>query len=839
MRERFHRGEHLFSTRTAECFRATDKASGKKVSLWLLRFPLIAESEEASYFVRRLKRIAQLDFSKPQIIGGGVDNSGVAYLVTESVSGYPLVKTGVDTAKNMRWFGDIVKAVSVLHQNGIFLGDISQDTFIVNEQQRVLAVGLMGTFEAAARQTAMLPPRETFHYVAPEQRSGSSPDIASDVYALGVYGYRLLTGRYLTVGKVVSGSVDNPVDTAPAPSSLRPDLPRWIDAILRRCLETNPNDRYSDAAELLRSMEAAQDTQLSPLGDTGWTKQVPPVKKRKNRPQKLTQIGNRESLVPVKAMNITPAVRSRKWLTAEQERLLMIFLIVCGVAGGAALAYYLSGLQLRSGTGGSLTGSSDPRAGGGGKGGEEGTVVEGIEATSLRFDSAPAELKPFLARLKANDLPPVEREQALMQLGQSENRFAYRWLVKVAYTPLEPSLRLSAQRLVISRLRRDKLEHAADVISRWLDSERQAGKDSARSTAYVLLLWACDNSRSFESRKNGLLRAFTMLPKISLQVAAALALDESQEKFTPVLRQMLSSELPGQDLSGLGIGALLFSYPALKVFLSQDVSLLFGKFSDEDLRWTARHATRGDTGIFAALAKEIINRKMLSPYESVFLEPMTRYGTLEMPETVRQGLIKAAMGQINEEQVDSFARWESPYSEAVLYAVCAAAKEESVGQDAFDILAGRVLVMEPGASLVKWVKSRYWDYRLKLLKAIGILAFVNQASTADLDYSFTALKPFMSSGLLRVLLSTSNSQLIRQTLQRFGSGMDANDLLPLLSNSYDKQVRIAAVEALKGHVELVVLQAILRAYAKEQDPEVREIYRQSHWVTREKETPPT
>ncbi len=837
VRERFHRGEHLYATRTAECFKATDKAGGRKVNLWLLRFPLIAESEEASYFVRRLKRVSQLDFSKPQIVGGGVDNSGVAYLVTEPVNGISAIKAGGDSAQCLQWFIDIIRAVSILHQNGFFFGDVSQDTFVVNEKGKLLVVALMGTFEAAARQTAMLPPRETFHYVAPEQRSGSSPDMASDVYALGVYGYRLLTGRYLLANKPVAGTAESPVDIAAAPSALRPELPRWVDGILRKCLEMNPNDRFSDAGEILRVIEEAQRTGFIASITPGWKKQSVNLPVKRKRSQKLTQVVGRVALVPAKPAAAVPALRKESWLTTEQVRLLII---ACAVVLGvvlAALLVYLLGLSGSGHEGRNASRKKESERSIGARLPEKDPVVrrEAPDPRSLPVDSAPSDLKPLIVTLSAVGVPLEEKEQALEQISQSEDPTSYSWLIAIARVRLDPALRITAQHLLISRIKRMQLPFSAQFITQWFTAEHQAGRDPTMSPVYVLLLSACDSSRSLESRKNSLQQAYSISKVLTLQLTAALALDEPGEKFTPILRQLLMNDFPKEDLKGRGVGALLFISPSLRVFLSDDVPMVLRRFSDEDLKWALLNAKRGDVGIYGALAAEIIGRKMLSPYETVFLEAVVHRRASEVPEVLRKSLIQAAMGQIDEEQVDSFARWESPLSESLLYAVCVAAKDETVGQDAFDILAGKVLVMEPGASLVKWIKSNLWEYRSKLFKSLGILAFIDRASPADIDYAFNNLRPFLSGGLFRVLISSPNRELTREVVARFGGTMPSNELLPLLGHE-DKRVRIAAVGALKGHNELIVLQAILRAYSKEQDPDVRESYRQFHWVTRERES---
>ncbi|MGE3778458.1 MAG: serine/threonine-protein kinase, partial [Pirellulaceae bacterium] len=90
-------------------------------------------------------------------------------------------------------------------------------------------------------------------YMAPEQASGRNQDVgaSADVYALGAILYELLTGRAPFVEESVMATLDA-VRTRlpPAPSRLRPGVPRDLEAICMKCLEKAPASRYRTAAEL-------------------------------------------------------------------------------------------------------------------------------------------------------------------------------------------------------------------------------------------------------------------------------------------------------------------------------------------------------------------------------------------------------------------------------------------------------------------------------------------------------------------------------------------------------------------------------------------------------------
>jgi len=177
--------------------------------------------------------------------------------------------------------------------------------------------------------------------------------------------------------------------------------------------------------------------------------------------------------------------------------------------------------------------------------------------------------------------------------------------------------------------------------------------------------------------------------------------------------------------------------------------------------------------------------------------------------------------------------------EPVLLASCATIADQALATEAFEILAGRTLQSEPAASLVKWVRTQFWQYRQRLVKAVGILGLLEIAGDGDLEFAFNQLLPFATGGgtLFRLIVNTNESRLIRMAIEKIGAVTPPEEVVALLSHK-NREVRIAAVQALKDRNELVILQGILREYNREKDEEIRQIYRDLHWVTRDREGGP-
>jgi serine/threonine-protein kinase len=98
-------------------------------------------------------------------------------------------------------------------------------------------------------------------YMSPEQASGErNPDRRADIYALGAVAYHLLTGRPPFEGRTaMQVMIAHARDPASPPSTIRPDLPADLDAVVLRCLAKCPDDRFDTADELGQALAACAD----------------------------------------------------------------------------------------------------------------------------------------------------------------------------------------------------------------------------------------------------------------------------------------------------------------------------------------------------------------------------------------------------------------------------------------------------------------------------------------------------------------------------------------------------------------------------------------------------
>jgi len=152
-----------------------------------------------------------------------------------------------------RVFRGVVEAVRYIHSHGVIHRDIKSNNVKINSagEVKLLDFGIARA-DSASRFTATGKVIGTFEYLSPEQLKGGAADARSDLWALGILFYEMITGRTPfsapTIGELytrISKAVYIP------PSGLNPSAPREMEAIIARCLKKNPADRYQSARELL------------------------------------------------------------------------------------------------------------------------------------------------------------------------------------------------------------------------------------------------------------------------------------------------------------------------------------------------------------------------------------------------------------------------------------------------------------------------------------------------------------------------------------------------------------------------------------------------------------
>ncbi len=235
-------------------YRAYDPLLDREVALKVPRFAA-DDREMMERFHREAKAAARLHH--PNIVTlyeNGQTDEG-PYLVNEFVNGVPLSQMLRENRPDLRtavdWARQIAEGLHYAHTEGIVHRDVKPANVMLNVAGRpqIMDFGLAkrsGDIESGMTMEGQIV--GTPNYMSPEQARGSIAEIGphSDQYSVGVVLYEMLCGRPPFAGNpwTIIARVANVRELPPAPRSVKPDLPRDLEACCLKAMEKEPHARY-------------------------------------------------------------------------------------------------------------------------------------------------------------------------------------------------------------------------------------------------------------------------------------------------------------------------------------------------------------------------------------------------------------------------------------------------------------------------------------------------------------------------------------------------------------------------------------------------------------------
>ncbi len=265
-----------------EVYRALDHSLDREVAIKILPTELISDVDRLERFEREAKVLASLNHPNIVTIHAVETRGDVRFFVMELISGRSLEESlEVGTPGIDQFFEQalaIAEAVGAAHARDITHRDLKPANVMVSGSGwiKVLDFGLAKTFAPPASAATDSPTEGmtqqgvvvgTLPYMSPEQLRGGPIGPASDVFSLGILLYQMATGERPFRG-------ESPIelasailrDTVQPASELREGLAEGLDAVLARCLEKNPTDRFASANEL-RDALADLRGKATPIGE--------------------------------------------------------------------------------------------------------------------------------------------------------------------------------------------------------------------------------------------------------------------------------------------------------------------------------------------------------------------------------------------------------------------------------------------------------------------------------------------------------------------------------------------------------------------------------------------
>lgn len=249
-------------------YKAVHAVTGQSVALKMLLPELLDDARLKARFVNEAQVLARFDHPNLVPLLGFFDSPRGAFIAMPFVEGITLEKMlrkqgrlDLEAARDL--VSQIASGLGAIHRKGVMHRDLKPSNILVRSDGRVRITDFgIARAIGAERITRAGMVVGTAEYLAPEQASGAThDDLRSEIYALAVLAYEMVTGRvpfrHPNAAQVLIKHVRS---VPPPPSTVRPDLPKAVEAVILRGLAKNPADRHETPLAFAEAFEAAFDT---------------------------------------------------------------------------------------------------------------------------------------------------------------------------------------------------------------------------------------------------------------------------------------------------------------------------------------------------------------------------------------------------------------------------------------------------------------------------------------------------------------------------------------------------------------------------------------------------
>jgi beta-lactam-binding protein with PASTA domain len=245
----------------ADVYLARDQLLGRQVAVKLLHHRFAEDQEFVERFRREASSAAGLSHPNVVAIFDRGEWDGTYYIAMEYLPGRSL-KTVVreqgqlGTLSAIDIVTQILQAARFAHRRGVIHRDLKPHNVILDEEGRAKVTDFGIARAGASDMTLTGSIMGTAQYLSPEQAQGHAVSAASDLYAIGIVLYELLTGTVPFDGETAVAIALKQVSAAPPPpSALNPAVPPQLDEVVARALTKDPAQRFASAEEFIAALE--------------------------------------------------------------------------------------------------------------------------------------------------------------------------------------------------------------------------------------------------------------------------------------------------------------------------------------------------------------------------------------------------------------------------------------------------------------------------------------------------------------------------------------------------------------------------------------------------------
>ena len=320
---------------------------GEEVAVKVLRTNYQTDPIAVARFQREARAMADLDHPHIVRITDIGEEEGQQYLAMEYVAGLDLKRYikehhPLSNEEAIRIMGQILLAMRLAHTRGIVHRDLKPQNILLTPDgtAKVTDFGIAVAFaETSLTQTnSML---GSVHYLSPEQARGSKATVQSDIYAMGIIFYEMLTGHIPYDGdSAVTIALQHFQKPLPSVIAENPSVPQALENVVIKATAKKLTDRYKSVAEMHVDLSSSlsnnrrnepklvfddatkADTKTLPKVPQSTLTSIPKAPVQEGRPQSKPQLHQTEKPVP------SPKPTKRRRLKARYPILFATFLLV-------------------------------------------------------------------------------------------------------------------------------------------------------------------------------------------------------------------------------------------------------------------------------------------------------------------------------------------------------------------------------------------------------------------------------------------------------------------------------------------------------------------------------
>ncbi|MGI8785112.1 MAG: protein kinase domain-containing protein [Acidobacteriota bacterium] len=254
-----------------EVYRARDTRLDRLVAIKILSADFAEDARLRVRFEREAKTISALNHPHICTLHDLGRENGIDYLVMEHCEGKTLAKRIEEgllpVAQVMEYGIQIADALDKAHQQGIVHRDLKPSNIMLTKSGvKLLDFGLakhsvvlagnspsVSTMEKSMTEEGMI--LGTIHYMAPELFEGKEADARSDVFALGLVLYEMLTGKQAFSGASKAGVIAAILEREPARITALQPIPDLLERLVESCLAKDPDQRIQSAHDIKLQLE--------------------------------------------------------------------------------------------------------------------------------------------------------------------------------------------------------------------------------------------------------------------------------------------------------------------------------------------------------------------------------------------------------------------------------------------------------------------------------------------------------------------------------------------------------------------------------------------------------